>query len=551
MLHDCTVMSENLYKKQKALGVLPKTDSEDDESRFRLLRENMLKLLHTSDPEKSDSTDDDSTVKSLPGKGGTRKKQFEKRKNMSAKSVANRGKISVGKKLLKKEKKQPESLTSNRVKSNVKTPCTTDPIMRSKSLTTSKSEMRKRPTENERVAVCDRSYKIKHTTRRADRKFCLSEETPCDVETMVSKVAKAESESTKGEFPVSFNSLSTILHSPDLRRPSSPWQLNCSTKTKLTTKSCIQRSKKRATSVESGHTNQTKVVNSVLRKMESADSVPRLRNSKSKTGALFRTAKDFGGYRQDSQTSSGSNFSTSSSNRSLRNIQSRSFVSSHGHQDRFKQKVQRQPPESSIRLTDFKSGSIETSKLKKNKNGSSTSSSKLINKTSYSLPPIFSQSDCETSWMTSVLIHEPSTDLPSGDQNEDEKVEKKQNANFKNIEAEYDQCENKLETEEEKFHDNCKTSSRNPTVIVTSSQVDTNQQKSKWDNLGSPEPSNENEDIMSSLLPDLSNHAKECWAVHQKLRQEGLQIPLSTLQRGLLTPTELRELQQTREIHTT
>ncbi|XP_076346788.1 uncharacterized protein LOC143244994 [Tachypleus tridentatus] len=533
-------MSDNLYKKQKALGVLPKTDSEDDESRFRLLRENMLKLLHTSDPEKSESTDEDSTINFLPKKGGTRKKQFGKRKNLKVKSVTNRGKDSVGKELFEKERKQPESLGGNRVKSSVKTPCATDSCVKIKSLTTSKSEMRKRPTENERVAMWNRSFKIKHTIRRTDRKFLLKEETPGDVETMVSKVARAESETTKEELPVSFNTMSIALHSPDLRRPSSPWQVNCSTKTTLTTKPSIQRTKKRATSVESEHTNQTKVRDSFLRKVESADSVPRLCYNKSKTGALFKTTKDFGGYRQDSQTSSGSNFSTSSSNRSLRNIQSKCFVSSHIHQDCYKQKVQRHLPETSTTPKDFRSRSKETSKLKKNKNGSSTSSSKLMNKTSYSLPSICNQSDCETSWMTSVLVHEPSTELPNGNENEEEKVEKKQNVSFKNIEA-----------EEENVYDNCKTSSGNPTVIETSSHVASNRQHSKCNNLGSPEHSNENEDIMSSLLPDLSSHAKECWAVHQKLRQEGLQIPLSTLQRGLLTPTELRELQQTKEIHTT
>ncbi|XP_076347717.1 uncharacterized protein LOC143245356 [Tachypleus tridentatus] len=47
---------------------------------------------------------------------------------------------------------------------------------------------------------------------------------------------------------------------------------------------------------------------------------------------------------------------------------------------------------------------------------------------------------------------------------------------------------------------------------------------------------------LATPLDELTGSAKECWSIHQRLKAEELYIPLTVLQRALMTPTEIREV---------
>ncbi|XP_022238501.1 uncharacterized protein LOC111085217 [Limulus polyphemus] len=158
------MMDENLYRKQKALGVLPNVNDEDEESRFRLLRESMLKLLHISESEKNDSTDDDDNdgyaINAVSSKSGARNKRAGK-----PKLTENRRSSSGEKGPLKHGK---EYSASTRRKSSFKKTCKlTEPLKRSSSATSLEHIKRKPSADNSKGRTHDRSWKLR--TRRTSR----------------------------------------------------------------------------------------------------------------------------------------------------------------------------------------------------------------------------------------------------------------------------------------------------------------------------------------------------------------------------------------------
>ncbi|XP_022238502.1 uncharacterized protein LOC111085219 [Limulus polyphemus] len=187
----------------------------------------------------------------------------------------------------------------------------------------------------------------------------------------------------------------------------------------------VENKKRTATSVESGETNKTGVENPVPGRTEKAESVPRLHNKKIKSGTLIKISKDFGNFRQDSQTSSGSSGLSTSSKKALRNNQLSGYTSSYDHQGRHSWKrTQHQSSTSghcsSTKVPDFKSSTKEISKQEKTKTQTSTSSSEVIHDLLDSLP-----SECgQRSWVTSVPADESSSELPDFNKNVDLRSEK-------------------------------------------------------------------------------------------------------------------------------
>ncbi|XP_076342926.1 uncharacterized protein LOC143243073 [Tachypleus tridentatus] len=310
-------MDENLSRKQKDLGILPNVNDEDEESRFRLLKESMLKFLRISESEKNESTDDDHALNVVSSENGARKKPAEK-----PKLVENQRTSSGEKGPLKHDK---EHTANTQLKDIMKkTRKLTVPLNSSSSAKSGEHVKRRHSSNNGKRRTHDRI--LKHRTRRMNRKSFLCQEVHGDVETMVSKMASRED-----DFPVSH--LSTEIPSPDLRRPSSPWQRNCSRNIQSTRKTQVRRNKKRrATPVESVETNKTCVEISVPGKTDRVESVRRFHDKKTKPEDLVKISKDFRKFSQDSQISSGNSSLSPSSKWSLRNNQLGCYTSSCDHQ---------------------------------------------------------------------------------------------------------------------------------------------------------------------------------------------------------------------------
>ncbi|XP_022258055.1 uncharacterized protein LOC111089580, partial [Limulus polyphemus] len=292
---------------------------------------------------------------------------------------------------------------------------------------------------------------------------------------------------------------------------------------------------KRPTPVESG---LTETVSSVLRETKSGDSVPRFRetntrNPKNNVRRLHSLLR----FKLAVSTSTG--LPTSSQRRLLRTNQFVSSSSSRDYlDDRTRKRIRHRsslPSHDSIsNPAGFGFRGIGSSKMKNAR--SSSLSSVSAPQTLENISHCFGSSECDTSWMASVTRNHSSTDFPNeiNDGSEDK----------------YEEVENE---ESDRDDINCRAFPKtHPHVPKNTVENEVPETANGSDITIAPqEPPSENEDEMMPLYLNLLGPARECWKIHQKLRQEGLKVPFKTLNRALLTPTEMRELNELKEVQTT
>ncbi|XP_076315422.1 uncharacterized protein LOC143227957 [Tachypleus tridentatus] len=402
-------------------------------------------------------------------------------------------------------KEHVESSKSRRLKSCSKPPKPFEFKM-------SSSRRVKQKDADENNAERKEGAKLKYRRRLITRNVITCRENCCDSQTLVSKATDVKDQSEKKERSVSFKSTSLPL--PNLHRLPSPRQLCSTYVTKAATKKHTYGNKKRAGLVGS---SQTETASSVLRKTRAGTLVPCFRETNTRNP------------RNNASTSTG--LLSSSQGRILRTNQL--VYSASPRDNRTHKRTRHQsslPSHDSISKLTGVSLDVRGSQKVRNIRASS-SSSESSQQTLEDISPSFGLSECDTSWMTSISRVHSSTDFP-------DEINHGSEGKYEKTERDYSSCK-----------DNSKIRSYIPKNTIENENPETS---NGTDITCDPEePSSENEDAMMTLLLNLSRPARECWEIYQKLRQEGLKVPFKTLNRALLTPTEMRELNELKEAQTT
>ncbi|XP_076315420.1 uncharacterized protein LOC143227955 [Tachypleus tridentatus] len=183
-----TKEDECLYIRQKALGVLPNND-EDEENRFNLLKEMMLKIIHLSESEINESVEEEDTDSAENRK----KKTVRKRKRVRNRSNGDRTIHLTGRTGEDMGKEHVESSKSRRLKSCSKPPKPFEFKM-------SSSRRVKQKDADENNAERKEGAKLKYRRRLITRNVITCRENCCDSQTLVSKATDVKDQSEKRTF---------------------------------------------------------------------------------------------------------------------------------------------------------------------------------------------------------------------------------------------------------------------------------------------------------------------------------------------------------------